>query len=322
MQLEPREISVFITLAEELHFGRAAGRLHLTPSRVSQVLRALETRLGGRLLDRTSRSVSLTPLGQQLLDRVRPAYEELELALADARHAAAGIAGTLRLGMYLPVNGGPHLPEIIGTFESRHPACRVQVLDVGMARSELDWLRQGEADLLATRLPISVPGITVGPVLSCENRVVAVSRDHPLAGQESVCLDDLSGYRACDFPGIRRELMDAFTPPHTPDGRHLRRIAVRSISEALMRTALSQAIHLTVQSTLDYISHPSVVAVPVRDLPPSQTALAWLATSSTPPVAAFARAARDVLTAKAPELAAEPWPTPRSATSGGTAATG
>ncbi len=77
--IELREIRTFIVLSEELHFGRAAERLELTPSRISQVVRTLETRLGGRLFDRTSRRVALTPLGEQLLERAGPVYEQLEV---------------------------------------------------------------------------------------------------------------------------------------------------------------------------------------------------------------------------------------------------
>ena len=96
--MEEPAASKIVTTAEELHFGRAAERLHLTTSRVSQVLRSLELQLGCRLFDRTSRSVSLTPLGEQLLERVRPAYDELEQALTETKVAASDIAGTLRLG--------------------------------------------------------------------------------------------------------------------------------------------------------------------------------------------------------------------------------
>jgi len=302
MQVELRDIRVFVTVAEELHFGRAAERLHLTTSRVSQVLRSLESQLGCRLLDRTSRSVSLTPLGQQLLERLRPACDELDRALADTKLAASGIAGTLRLGQYIQLNGGPHLPGIVGTFERRHPACQVQVVDIGLNRPELDWLRKGEVDLLATRLPISEPDVTVGPVLSSEPRVVLVGQDHSLAGRTEVCLDDLADYRACDILTVRRELVDAFLPPRTPSGRPIRRVIVRSTAEALMRVALGETIQLAIRPFLDYVSHPAVVAVPVSDLPPSRTALVWLTASRTPAIAAFARAARDIVTAKHPDL--------------------
>ncbi|HXL96187.1 MAG TPA: LysR family transcriptional regulator [Streptosporangiaceae bacterium] len=300
MQVELRDIRVFVTTAEELHFGRAADRLHLTTSRVSQVLRSLELQLGCRLLDRTSRSVSLTPLGQQLLERLRPACDELDQALADTKLAASGIAGTLRLGQYLPLNGGPHLAGIVEIFERRHPACRVEVLDIGLNRPELDWLRKGDVAVLATRLPISDPDITVGPVLSAEPRVVVVGREHPLAGRHQVSIDDLAGYPACTVATARRELADALVPPRTPCGRELRRVTVRSTGEALMRVALGEAVYLTVRPFLDYVSHSAVVTVPVEDLPPSQTALIWLTASHASSIRAFARAASDVATARAP----------------------
>jgi DNA-binding transcriptional LysR family regulator len=294
MQVELRDIRVFVAVAEELHLGRAAERLHVTTSRVSQVLRSLELQLGCRLFDRTSRSVSLTPLGQQLLERLRPACQELERALADTKLAAGTVAGTVRLGQYLPFNGGPHLAEIVGTFERRHPACQVQVMDIGLNRPELDWLRKGEVDVLATRLPISEPDVTVGPVLSSEQCVVVVGRNHPLTGRTEVTLDDLTGYRACILASARRELADALLPPRTPDGRPLRRVTVRSTGEALTRVALGEAFYLTIAPFLDYVSHPAVVTVPVTGLPPSRTALVWLTAGRDPSVRAFARAASDI----------------------------
>jgi len=295
MEVQPGEMRAFITVAEELHFGRAAGRLHLTPSRVSQVVRRLELRLGCRLFDRTSRTVSLTPLGQRLLDRVRPAWDELEQALDQTRHEATGVTGTLRLGMNHRINGGPHLEEIVQAFEDRHPACRVDFLDIGLIRSELDWLRRADADLLAIRLPVSDPDVAIGPLLSCEARVVVLARDHPLTREGSVCLDDLAGYRACSVPGMRSELLDDLLPPRTQAGHRLRRFDVRSNSEALMRTAHGETVYLSVQPLLDHVSHPGLVVRSVRDLPPSRTALAWITDSCTPAIKAFARAARDVL---------------------------
>jgi DNA-binding transcriptional LysR family regulator len=121
--VELREIRVFLTVADELHFGRAGARLGITPSRVSQTIRGLETRVGGRLFDRTSRRVVLTPLGEEFLRRIGPAFDGMREAFEETRQIATGVAGELRLGMYTPVNGGPHLTEIIKTFEARYPAC-------------------------------------------------------------------------------------------------------------------------------------------------------------------------------------------------------
>ena len=72
--MDTADIEIFLTLAEELHFGRTAERLHLAQSRVTRVIAALEGQAGGKLFDRTSRRVRLTPLGSRLRDQIRPAY--------------------------------------------------------------------------------------------------------------------------------------------------------------------------------------------------------------------------------------------------------
>src|SRR6266540_2033115 len=221
---ELREIRIFLTLAEELHFGRTAGRLGLTPSRVSQALRTLEARIGGRLFLRTSRRVSLTPLGEQLAARMRPAYEQLERAFSDTHNEAAGLSGPLRIGTSTPVNYGPHFLEIVKTFEARHPDCQVITTETGLGDDQFAWLRRGDLDLLAMRLPISEPDVTVGPVLSREPRVLAVAGDHPLAKRMSVSVEDLADYVLQYSSALPREMIDAFVPPRTPSGRPIRRV--------------------------------------------------------------------------------------------------
>jgi len=293
--VELREIRTFLVLSEELHFGRAAERLELTPSRISQIMRTLETRLGGRLFDRTSRRVALTPLGEQLLRRTGPIYAQLEGALRETHETASGVVGILRLGMYTPINGGPRLTEIVKTFESRHPACRVLVTDTGFARDQLDWLRKDELDVLAMRLPIDESDATIGPVLSSEQRVVALATDHPLAKLKSVGMDDLADYAIADVRTLPRKMMDAFIPPRTPSGKRLRRIKIRTMGESIVRVALGETVHPTVGSLLDHSAHPGVTSVPMSDMPASKTALVWLTAKHSVKVEAFARAAADVL---------------------------
>jgi DNA-binding transcriptional LysR family regulator len=86
--VELRELRRFLVLAEELHFARAAERLQLTPSRVSQSLRALEDKRGAQLVQRTSRRVQLTPLGEELLRELRPTIDQLDAVLARATASA------------------------------------------------------------------------------------------------------------------------------------------------------------------------------------------------------------------------------------------
>lgn len=293
--VELREIRAFLTLAEELHFGHTAERLALTPSRVSQTIRTLEARVGGRLFERTSRRVRLTPAGEQLRDSVASAYQDLERAVAVTRETITGVAGTLRLGTYSTCNCGPRLIEIAKAFEARHSACRVAITDTGFARDQIDWLRRGELDMLAMRLPLHDPRIAIGPILSSEPRVVAVATDHPLARRDSVCIEDLAEETVSDIATLPRELMDAFIPPETPSGRRLRRTQCRAVAETPARIALGELVHPTVPSFLAHYPHPGVTAVPIRDLPPSHTALVWLKSDHSAKTQAFACAASDVL---------------------------
>lgn len=156
-----------LVLAEGLRFGRAAARLGLTTSRTGQVVRALEARIGGRLFERTSRLVALTRLGEHLKATMAPATSiHRRTSLRRARDRAPG---SLRIGLYTAINGGPYPVAIITTFERRHPTRRVQRIDTSIAHNGTDQpdpLRRGDVDLLAMRRPLSDPDLVVGPVLS------------------------------------------------------------------------------------------------------------------------------------------------------------
>jgi len=293
--VELREIRVFLTLAEELHFGRTADRLDLTPSRVSQTLQTLEARVGGQLFARTSRRVRLTPLGEALQSRMAPVYARMERAFVETREEATGLAGPLRIGSYSPINYGAHFLEIVRTFAERHPGCRVLTTDTGLGSDQFDWLRHGELDMLAMRLPLSDPELTVGPVLSREPRLLAVAVSHPLATHDSVCVNDLVGYRVPEAPMLPLELREAFAPSVTPSGHRLERVALRTVEEAMVRVATGEIVHPTVRSFVEHYQSPGVVGVPIRDLPPSETALVWLTARESGKIRTFARAAADVL---------------------------
>ena len=293
--LELREVRVFLVLADELHYARTAQRLTITSSRVSQIIRTLETRIGGRLFDRTSRRVRLTPVGRELQNSLAPLYRDLENAFDAARRRATGVAGTLRIGTYAPAGVGPHMVEIVRTFQARYPGATVAFVSLGLDRNYLDALREGDVDMHAIRLPLSEPDITVGPVLSQEERVLLVSEDDPFARRRSVTLEDIGDRPVSDVKAFPREMMDSFIPPVTRSGRRLRRIENRNWEEMVMRVALGEQVHPTVPSHAEAATHAGVTSVPISDLPPSQTALAWLSSTRSASINAFARAASDVL---------------------------
>ncbi len=264
--VELRDLRVFLAVAEELHFGRAAEQLEIDRSRVSQIVHGLEAKLGARVFERTSRRVRLTPVGERLQASIAPICQEMQEALRDAREAATGVLGTLRLGMYMPTNGGRHMAEIIHTYQARHPGANVDIVATGLDRHDLEVMRAAEVDMIATRLPISTPDVTVGPILSREGRVLLVSKRDPLAERESVCLEDLADRLVTDSPRFRREMMDAFIPPVTPSGRRLQRTVTRSTEDLLMRIATGKLVHPTVPTLLAYYGHPEITSVPIDGL--------------------------------------------------------
>ncbi|MBV9893455.1 MAG: LysR family transcriptional regulator [Chloroflexi bacterium] len=293
--VELREVRVFLVLAEELHYGRTADRLGLTASRVSQIVRLFEAHVGGQLFERSSRHVELTPLGRRLRDGAWPGYEQLERAFYESRETAAGTVGTLRVGLYTSALTGPHWARICETFTSRNPRCLLELIDTSLRRSYIDWLRNHDVDLLVLRLPISDPDISIGPVLSREPRVLLVSDRHSFARRQSVSYEELADYELSDVPEFPREMMNAFIPPTTPSGKTLRRIKYRSLDELMMRVAAGSQVHPSVVSVLEHNRLPGIVAVPIRDLPDSETALAWLSADRSLKLREFVRAAEDVL---------------------------
>jgi DNA-binding transcriptional LysR family regulator len=279
-------------VAEELHFGRAADRLRVSQSRVSQLIRTFETIVGVQLFSRNSRRVALTPMGRQLHARVLPAYEELRQAVDHARLAARGIVGELRLGVLLASSGGPRLPDIVSDFERRHPDCRVVLTD-------LDWmdplgpLRRGDVDIEATRLPIDQPDLTVGPVLARDSRALAVAVDHPLAGRESVSIEDLADYVLAEVETLPPELLAAFTPSVTPSGRRIAHRKVTGAVDNLALVARGEIVHATIASLPHYMSYPGVTYVPIRDMPLSESGLVWRTAGETAAIRAFAAVAEE-----------------------------
>ena len=296
--VELRDVRVFLTLADELHFGRTAERMHLTPSRVSQTLRDLERKLGAQLVHRTSRRVELTPRGAAFLREVRPAYDHLAATLQRAESAARTMQGAMRLGLFSGPSGGPRLLEIIRAFEGRHPGARVEV-------SQVSWddpmgpLRAGEVDLMASWLPLQQPDLVVGPVLARYSRTLAVPRYHALAARERVAVEELAGERIARFSGWPRELEESFSPPRTPAGHPLAAVDVpaggRSPLGLSVRIARGECLHLTVPTAAP---SPDITYVPVDGLPPLSSALVWRRRDRNPQRSEFVRIAREVLKAR------------------------
>jgi DNA-binding transcriptional LysR family regulator len=309
--VELREIEVFLVLSEELHFGRTAERLHLSQSRVSQSIQSMESRVGGALFERTSRRVRLTALGAQLREGLRPGYDQIQRTVAEARETARGPTGELRIGLLTLAAGGPRFDALVGEFEQRFPACRVEVLEAFPGKA-LERLRSGELDALAHWLPLRQPGITVGPVLLDAAPVLAVRAGHPLADRGWASVEDLADNAILDAGGVLpAETLDELMPRSTPSGRPVpRRGREGRMAEVLSLVARGQVVHPTVASVADHYGHPAVVLIPLRDAPRRRSALVWMTERAHPALQAFVEFAAAQLRDPAgtePATAVPPW---------------
>ncbi|WP_285577523.1 LysR family transcriptional regulator [Actinoallomurus iriomotensis] len=302
--MEIREVEAFLAVADELHFGRAAARLHVTTTRVSQNVRSLERRVGAPLFERSTRRVRLTPLGERLLADLRPAYLNMETALRTAREVARQRSGWLRVAFATSMSR-PICTELIETFQRHHPHCQV-VRSVRPAWAVHDQQTPdlGNLDVFVTWAPgdpdvLRAPGCTVGPVLRSLPRAILVGRQHPLAGRASVDVEELADhpllYAGSTEPAADRmsRYVDAWTPPATPQGRPLRR--VRRLHDAYVEELIAiiaegELVHLTFHGMTDVYQQEDITIVPLTGMPPMIVAPVWRTANANPMVRAFVQA--------------------------------
>ncbi|WP_241990197.1 MULTISPECIES: LysR family transcriptional regulator [unclassified Streptomyces] len=286
-----REIEIFLTLAEELHFSRTAERLGVSPGRVSQAVKKQERLIGGPLFDRTTRTVRLSPLGEQLYRALERGHRQITEGIEAARATARGTRGTLTLGTM-----GPYSLQIERTlelFRARHPDARVRHREIQPA-SPLDLLLSGDVDLVYVWLPVEEPGLTVVPTAHVSELLLMVGAGHPFARRESVCLEDFGDCAVVEGGSIPATMEEALNPRRTPSGRPVPRgPRVTTWQEALSVVASGQAVAAVPAETPRFYAWPSLVYLPIRDAPPCRWALAWRTAAATPLIRAYAGASAD-----------------------------
>ncbi|GAB2941017.1 LysR family transcriptional regulator [Micromonospora polyrhachis] len=289
--LERYEVETFLTLAEELHFGRTAERLRVTTGRISHVVKKLERRIGAPLFERTSRVVVLTPIGRQLADDLAPLVAQTDQAVRRAVDAGRGISGQLRVA-FLGEWTAPVLLKAVSLFAERHPDCEVHVHEVQLSNSRASLLDRS-IDILIASYPFD--GMACGPVLLTEARVLAVAAGHPLAGAESVSLEVLAEHPVVQYPSMTSAAFKRDrTPDRTPAGHPVRKgPAGNSFSEMLSLVAMGRGILPVGEHTRRYYPRPDVAYVPIHDAPPIERGPIWLESNTTARIREFVRAAAD-----------------------------
>ncbi|WP_442923524.1 LysR substrate-binding domain-containing protein [Microbacterium sp. KUDC0406] len=189
--MELRDIEIFLTLAEELHFGRTAEKLYISPPRVSQSIAKQEKRIGAPLFERTSRKVVLTPLGVQLRDDLEAGYRRILDGVEAAKSSALGGPDTVTFGVMGPM--WQDLAPMTAVFRSRFPQVDFRLREIRID-DPFTPLRDGDADVALLWLPVDESDLHVAAVAFTEPIVLMVAPTHELAGRASVSLDDLETY--------------------------------------------------------------------------------------------------------------------------------
>ncbi|BCW87967.1 Hydrogen peroxide-inducible genes activator [Alphaproteobacteria bacterium SO-S41] len=172
-----RQLQHFIALSEHLHFGHAAAAIHVTQSTLSASLKELEAILGAPLVDRTKRSVLLTPLGHDIAGRARLLLAEAEDLAQAARAVRAPLSGAIRLGV-IPTIAPFVLPHALPPLRKKYPALQLFLME-DMTERLLTTLRDGALDAALIALPFDTPGLETYRI-SEDPFVVAARKDHPL----------------------------------------------------------------------------------------------------------------------------------------------
>jgi DNA-binding transcriptional LysR family regulator len=277
MDLDLRKLRYFVTVADQLHFGRAADELHIAQPALSRQIRALEQDLGASLFTRDRHGVELTDAGRQLLADAGPL---LASAQAVRRRVSAAAGGKRRL--MVGFRAGVAVTPAVRAFEGRHPDVVVDVQRIE-ADDQAAMLLDGRIDVGYVRLPIDEAGLRVIPLYT-EPRVAVLPAGHRLAGKEEVTEADLAG----------EPLVWHGDPSTQPTKRPLPNAGylVRGVDEILQHVAAGRGISFLARSASVFSSHPDIVYVPVSGLAPDQVCLAVAASHTSPVVDDFVAAAR------------------------------
>jgi DNA-binding transcriptional LysR family regulator len=262
-RLETRDFAYFVTVAEELHFGRAADRLGIAQPPLSRAISRLERRIGVRLFDRTSRRVSLTPAGKAFLDASQNVLAAADAAVRTAQQAARSDRLVVAAR---PAQGSGLLAAVLPGYERSKDALPIEIL---FTRQQAAAVRDGTADAGLMCSTEDLTGLRTAELIT-EAPVALLPAGHPLASRPAVTIAEL-----------RR--LDTFAK-QCPDS---------SLDQIIDLVALRRLIVVVSDSITGKLG-PEVTAVPVTGVPDSLLVLGWLPAIPPPALAAFISQAQRV----------------------------
>ncbi|MFD5191675.1 LysR substrate-binding domain-containing protein [Streptomyces sp. NPDC058357] len=277
--MELRTLRYFVAVAEELHFGRAAARLHISQPPLSRAVKRLETEVGAVLFDRSSAGVALTPVGAVLLDEARALLDRADRVRV--RVAAAAGAATLTVGV-LGDSTDPGASRLADAYHRLHPRVEVRVREADLTDPTCG-LRAGLVDVALTRGPFDETGLTVR-VLRADPVGALLRADDPLARHGSLKPADLAGRRWFLFP----EGTDAIWQSYWNGGEPREGPVVRAVQECRQAVLWNGTVGMT---PLNHEPGAGLTVVPLIGMEPSRVVVAWNEGDRNPLIRSFVRSA-------------------------------
>lgn len=292
--MEFRHLRYFIAVAEELHFGRAAERLHMAQPPLSQQIRQLEEELGFQLFHRTKRSVQLTEAGQAFLKEARRVLKQLEQAVQVGQLTHRGELGQLVLGF---VSSAAYnvLPTILRQFRASAPAVKLTLREL-TTDQQLHRLRAGRIDIGLLRPPVEEEGLAQ-LILLQEPLMVALPEFHPLAEHAQISLKAIANEPFILFPrhlapGLYDQIISLCQTAHFSPNVAQEAVQMQTIV-SLVAAEMGIAI---VPASLQNLQRTGVVYRPVQEqTPKAAIALVWRHQDASPTVQHFLAIAQQVI---------------------------
>ncbi|MBP2364579.1 LysR family transcriptional regulator [Pseudonocardia parietis] len=274
--MDTQKLQVFVTIAEELHFGRAAARLHLGQPHLSRTVRALESELGAEVFRRTTRRVELTPAGAALVPHAHALLARADEARAAVAAARDGRSGRVRISF-----AGPSAHATVGQLaravREQHPLLDLEFLPGRYGATAITELLEGESDLALARFAAPPVGVTSRSVAR-ERCVVAVPVAHRLADADEVRIADLRDEPLIAFPESFGSAVRTMFVEHCRAAGFAPRI-VQTAPDSWTCTALVSAgvgLHFTTASAVAHLPLDGVRVREIADpLPTIDVFLIW-----------------------------------------------
>ncbi|MGO1181874.1 MAG: LysR substrate-binding domain-containing protein [Micrococcaceae bacterium] len=292
--MEIRQLRYFVAVAEELHFGRAAARLHISQPPLTVHIKRLEQLVGAALFDRTSRQVQLTEAGNLLYPRALAILEDVEQASAEVGLVAAGHLGQVRLG-FVSSASYEVVPLALREMRERHPGIRID-LEPLVTGDQLEALMQGRLDLGVVRDAPLHPGLDFTTLR--EERIVAVvPADHHLATSPVVEPADLAGeplilFPFTSMPGFVAKALEVFRE-HGSSPQVVQQVINQENVMGLVAAGVGISL---LPESFSSVHHPRVITRGLTTAPTSMLQLAHVPAGLSP----AATVLRDLLRAQRP----------------------